>query len=565
MRPDSPLNAGRSALDLGDTATALRHFADAVAADAACAEAHEGRALAAWWADDATTVFESRETAYRLYRERGDVQSAARIAVWLAWDHDAFRGEVAVASGWLALARELLAEHHESEAYAWLSVRESAFALLDHGDPEHALQRADEAMHAARLVGSAAFELVGRALRGFSLATSGRVAEGMRELDSVAAAILGGDVRDRLASGLACCYLIAACDRVRDYDRAVEWCRRLKSYTAKWHFLTLFAVCRTQYAAVCMWRGAWTEAEEELEHAASELGAVRPGMVSEALVRLGELRRRQGRLDEALALFERADGHPLGVVGRAMVAADRGEWAMAADLAERHLRQLPPHNRTERAAALELLVRAAVARGKPGDAATPLADLERVAQEANTRPLRALAAVARGVAAAGAAQHDDARKHFEDAVDLYARSGATYERASAMLDLAETLSQLGRAVDAAREAVQAEVLLDGIEAPAHLARARALRDGAQALATSAISANAVSPSAEGDLKGAAGITARERDVLRCIAAGLGNPAIATQLGISEHTVHRHVANTLTKLGVSSRAAAVAQAARQGLL
>lgn len=557
MISDETLQAGQAALHRGDTSHAIACFDLVLAQDPTSAEAHDDRAIAAWWEDRAEVVFVSREQAYRLYRARGDHRRAARIAVWLAWDHDAFRGETAVASGWLAKARELLDGHHDTAEYAWLAVRESAFALLDHSDPAQALQCADEAIRAARAAGSVDFEMVGRSLRGFSLATSGQVSEGMRELDTVAASILGGEVRSRLAIGLACCYLIAACDRVRDYDRAVQWCHRLKSYCEQWHFLTLFAVCRTQYAAVCMWRGAWSEAEVELESAASELGAVRPGMVSEALVRLGELRRRQGRLDEAHALFERAGGHPLGVVGRAMVAADRGEWGSAAELAERHLRQLPSHNRTERAAALELLVRAAVARGVPAATLSPLAELEAIASDAATRPLMALAAVARGVAAAGHGNDDEARRQFEDAVDLFTRSGATFERATATLDLAQTLVRLGRPDAAAREAAQAEVILQKIDAPAEIARARAIR----AIALSV----EPTPAAPIVIARTSALTARELDVLRQIAAGRGNPAIAEMLGISEHTVHRHVANTLGKLGVSSRAAAIAQAAKHGLL
>ena len=54
-------------------------------------------------------------------------------------------------------------------------------------------------------------------------------------------------------------------------------------------------------------------------------------------------------------------------------------------------------------------------------------------------------------------------------------------------------------------------------------------------------------------------------MLKLVAAGLSNQTIAEQLFLSEHTVHRHVANILNKLSVSSRAAAVAQAARRGLL
>src|SRR5215831_17079873 len=75
------------------------------------AEAHEGVGLTAWWLDLATSVFESRERAYRLYLDRGDKRSAARVAVLLAWDYWAFRGESAVASGWLQRARRLLEGH----------------------------------------------------------------------------------------------------------------------------------------------------------------------------------------------------------------------------------------------------------------------------------------------------------------------------------------------------------------------------------------------------------------------------------------------------------------------
>jgi pimeloyl-ACP methyl ester carboxylesterase/DNA-binding CsgD family transcriptional regulator len=62
-----------------------------------------------------------------------------------------------------------------------------------------------------------------------------------------------------------------------------------------------------------------------------------------------------------------------------------------------------------------------------------------------------------------------------------------------------------------------------------------------------------------------GLTARERDVLRLVARGLTDQQIAGQLVVSAHTVHRHVANVRRKLGVSSRAAAVAWAAQHGLV
>jgi LuxR family transcriptional regulator, maltose regulon positive regulatory protein len=61
------------------------------------------------------------------------------------------------------------------------------------------------------------------------------------------------------------------------------------------------------------------------------------------------------------------------------------------------------------------------------------------------------------------------------------------------------------------------------------------------------------------------LTKREREVLQLVAEGLGNPAIAKKLFVSDHTVHRHLANILNKLDVPTRAAAVAQATRRGIL
>lgn len=61
------------------------------------------------------------------------------------------------------------------------------------------------------------------------------------------------------------------------------------------------------------------------------------------------------------------------------------------------------------------------------------------------------------------------------------------------------------------------------------------------------------------------LSGREREVLACIARGLADREIAEQLVLSPHTVHRHVANIRRKLGRTSRTAAVAEAARLGLL
>lgn len=515
-------------------------------------EAHEGIGLAAWWLDLADLVFTSRERAYRLYLDRGDKPSASRVAVWLAWDYWAFRGENAVANGWLQRARRLVEDFPESVERAWLDIREGSLCLFEEYDPDRAHALATDGVRIARAAGSLDLEMLGRAVQGLALVMSGAVAEGLRRLDEVNAAVVAGEMEDFVAIGLACCYTIAGCEHVRDYDRAVQWCARLQLFCAKWGLHPLSAVCRTQYASICLWRGTWLEAEQELRAAADELEASRPAMTGDALVRLGELRRRQGRLVEAAGLFDAAGSHPLALVGKAELTLDRGDARAAADLAARYLRRLPPQNRTDRATGLELIVRALAMDGDLDGARTALAELSAIASLTMTRPMRGMASRAAGWVALAADRGDEARRHLEDAVDHFLQSGAPFELASARLGLARALAQTGRIEDARLEARRAVDLLTELKAEFHMAQAREVLDGFPSAPDAAV------PSP-------AGLSAREVEVLRLVADGLSNQAIGDRLFVSEHTVHRHVANILNKLSVSSRAAAVAQAARRGLL
>jgi LuxR family maltose regulon positive regulatory protein len=525
-------------------------------------EALEGLGIAAWWLDLADVVFDVRERAYRLYRERDDSLGAARVAVWLAWDTAAFRGERAIARGWLQRAHRLLDGRPESVEHAWLALRSGVFALLEDGDPQEAEELASAAVRIGHALGAVDYEMVGRALHGFARVTAGSVAEGLQELDEVNAAVLAGEMSDRLMIGLACCYLIAACERIRDYERAVQWCDRLKAFCAKWGLRPLFAVCRTQYASVCMWRGAWAEAERELTSASEELAESRPAMMGEGFVRLGELRRRQGKLDEAMELFDRCGSHPLASLGRASVIFDRGDFKTSADLAERHLRRLPARNRTERAAALELMVRACLEQGRIDEATQAAGELSAIASEAGTAPLRALSSLAAGLVAARTSDIKSAREHLEDAVDLFQESGSPFETGRTRVELAVVMRTLGRPDAAAVEARRAIDDLTALGASLEADRARAVLESASEPATGA---DSPAPRNPGAVDGQKALTRREIEILRLISTGLNNQAIADRLFISEHTVHRHVANTLGKLNVSSRSAAVAQAARLGLL
>jgi DNA-binding NarL/FixJ family response regulator len=130
--------------------------------------------------------------------------------------------------------------------------------------------------------------------------------------------------------------------------------------------------------------------------------------------------------------------------------------------------------------------------------------------------------------------HDDARRLCSTATDLYTENHLPFEAAQARLGLAAALEAAGRDDAASAERERAR------EALAALGAATRRRSNGP-------------------------LTPRELEVLRLVGDGLSDGEIAERLVLSEHTVHRHVANVRTKLGVSSRAAAAAKAARTGLL
>src|SRR5260221_12174345 len=130
---------GSELLAGGAWSEARRAF-EAALAERESAEALEGLGLAAWWLDDGETVFESRERAYKLYLDVDDKRAGARLAVWLAWDCWAFRGETAVANGWLPRARRLVEGMPELPALARSEARASQSSPAGEGAPFSALR-----------------------------------------------------------------------------------------------------------------------------------------------------------------------------------------------------------------------------------------------------------------------------------------------------------------------------------------------------------------------------------------------------------------------------------------
>jgi LuxR family transcriptional regulator, maltose regulon positive regulatory protein len=545
----APLAAGWAALSNGDWEGARASFQESLL-EGETPEALEGMGWAGQMLNEDRLTFDARERAYRLYLERGEQGSAARVAAWLAADHLLFRGEPAVANGWLQRAHSLIDDVEPGVNHGWLAIHEGHIAVALDEDTTKARQLAARAVELGRKFRAPELEMLGLGLEGRALVSEGELEEGMRRLDEATTVALAGEATLLYCVAWACCYLISACERVRDYERAAQWCARVGEFCGQ-HEIFLLNTCRAHYASVLSWQGRWEEAESQLSAAVGGLQASRPPMVGDALARLGELRRRQGRTAEAEELFGRSETHTLSLLGRAALALDRDQPAEAAELADRYLRRFPDPGRVERSAGLEVAIRSLARLGENERATEALGELREIAARARTRPILAAVCSSEGTLAVARGDNDSARRSFEDALDLLAACDAPFETGRVRLDLAATLGALGRSDQARREIEAAVADFRAIGADWERARAETMLGKAT-----------LPPEAKDGPLG--GLSRRELEVLALVAEGLTNRDIADRLVLSEHTVNRHVANILRKLGLTSRTAAASLAGRYGL-
>lgn len=499
--------------------------------------AYEGLGVAARYLLDVEAAVAAHERGYRLARGRGDTTAAAKLAAQLAIDAYGF-GRIAEANGWTERALMLTEETGPSEGRALALGLRAHVAMLARNDPAETLRLARDALAAARAAGSTDVEMVALALEGLALVCSGSVEQGMRRLDAATAAAVAGELRDVDLAETVCCYLIDACKRVRDLDRAAEWCDRVSEIARRFDDRFMFAVCRVHHADVLIWQGSWAAADDELETAAAAFSDFAPWKLADSSVRRAELRRKQGRLDEAAELLAECEGHRLHDLHVGLLALDHGDPAGALEAAQRFLRRIGGNDRFERVAGLELLVRAALACGFREEAAEAAAEIRVTADAVATRPLLAAALLAEACLAAASGDPGAARVRFEDAAATFEAAGAPYEAAQAWLGAAEASRAAGK-VDAT---AAAEV------------RART--------ALAALGVSIAAPARAGGI-----LSSREREVLALLAEGRSNDEIAAALVLSVRTVERHVANTYRKLrlsGRSARAAATAWAHAEGI-
>lgn len=156
------------------------------------------------------------------------------MAVWLTWDYLAFRGEPVVARGWLQRARRLLDGLDPVPEHGWLAIREGEVAFVLENDTAATIRLARQAQAIGSSLGVLDIELSALGLEGLALASDGNIADGIRQLDEASAAAIAGEMSELWAVGRTCCYMITACERVRDLERASQWCQRMLEFAERW-------------------------------------------------------------------------------------------------------------------------------------------------------------------------------------------------------------------------------------------------------------------------------------------------------------------------------------------
>jgi DNA-binding CsgD family transcriptional regulator len=542
----SDLEVGRDAFSARAWSAAFDALSRAQEAGAALdAEDYERLAVTAYLLARDDVCITYSEQAYEAFLAAGQPRRAVRAAFWLGMTL-LFMGEMGPATGWLGRARRLLDREPDETAEHGYLLLPQVFQQEAAGDWQAAAATAGAAVEIAERFDDADLFALAAHAQGHLLTLHGQMTNGVRLLDE---AMLAATTRvtSPIVVGVVYCGVILSCVDTYDVRRAQEWTDVLTRWCKEQPDLVAFTGrCLVHRAEILQLRGAWLEALEEARLAGERLaeGFNRPA-TAQAFYRQGELNRLRGRLTAAERAYRAASRY--GLVpqpGLALLRLRQGRSDAALAAIRRALSETG--DRSRRAALLPAAVEVELACGEVARAREAYAELEAIAGEYMSALLGAAAAHARGAVQIAEGDPTGALVSLREASRGWDELAAPYEAARTRLLLAVACRSLADddgatlELDAAREAFRE------LGAEPDLADVDALgqRPGGEATH---------------------GLTAREVEVLRLVAAGRTNREIADELVISEHTVARHLQNVFAKLGVGSRTAASAFAYEHGLV
>jgi ATP/maltotriose-dependent transcriptional regulator MalT len=486
----------------------------------------------------------AHERAHHLHLEAGDAEAAARAAFWIGLSL-ALRGELGPAEGWLGRAQRILDERDADCVERGFLLISYGHALLGSGDAAAAAAVGADAAALARRFGNRDLFAFAMLLQGQAWVFDARVTEGLQLLDEAMVAVTTEDLSPVVA-GIAYCGVILTCQEIFELRRAREWTQALERWWQQQPDMVAFTGrCLIHRAEILQLGGSWNDALEEARRACRRFTEVNNPTAGLALYREAELLRLQGDLDGAERAY-RAASHagwePQPGLAQLRLAQGRADVAGAA-IRRGVAESVAP---LRRAVLLPAYVEIMLAAGEVDEARTACEELETLAARYASALLDAIAAYERGAVELAAGDAPRALELLRRALDAWRTLEVPYE-------VARTRLLIGEACRALQDTEACALELEA--ALADFLRLGALPDAARVERLLGHT-----PDRE-----AHGLSPRELEVLRLLAAGKSNRQIAAALVISEHTAARHVQNIFGKLRVSSRAAATAFAFEHGLL
>lgn len=505
----------------------------------------ERRATAAYLIGKDGESAELWTRAHNVFLNLGAVDRAARCAFWLAFGL-MHLGERARAGAWIARARELLEHAHQDcveHGYLLLPI---ALQRVFGGDAAGAYALFCQAAEIGDRFGDRDLIALARHSRGRVLIRMGEIQDGIRLLDEAMISVDAGEVSP-LVVGDVYCSVIEGCVEIFDLRRAQEWTAVLTRWCESQPDLIPYrGQCLVRRAEILQLHGAWPEALEAAQQACERLlqPAAQPASGS-AFYQCGELHRLRGQFAEADDAYRQASRYGRKPQpGLALLRFAQGQTESAATAIRLAVDEA--HGIETRARLLPTYVEIMLAAGEIHAARTAADELATLARDLDAPLLHAVVAQARGAVQLAEGDARAALSLLRQAWSAWQEVEALYEAARVRVLIGVACRDLGDTDAAEMEFDAARWIFQQVGARPDVARVEAL-------------------SRTGRPRAAGGLSAREIQVLRLVAAGKTNRQIASQLFISERTVERHLSNIFDKLHLPSRAAATAYAYEHQLL
>jgi DNA-binding CsgD family transcriptional regulator len=483
--------------------------------------------------------------AHHAFLKQGNTNRAANCAFWLGMVHF-IRGEYAQGSGWLARTARLVENNQLDCVETGFLLVPKALQCLSAGNPGKAYELFSQAINVGKRFKNSDLIILGRLGCGQALVLQNHIAEGTNLFDEVMVAVLSDEISP-IITGIVYCAVIETCQKIYDLKRAQAWTGALSRWCDSHPDLVPFrGQCMVRRVEIMQLHGKWQDAMNEVNRACKLLSEP-PGepAAGEAYYRNGELNRLLGNFLKAEDMYRQASKWGLNPQpGLALLRLSQGNIQVAKIAICQSVEE--EKSGMNRSKILPAYIEIMLAAGDIRAAQAASEELEEIADSLQAPLLQGIASRAQGSVFLRDGNPNAALDKLRRACSLFKSIGAAYE-------LAKTRVIVGRACREIGDNDTAEMELDAARWQFQQLGAAQDLEMVEFL---------IRDSTPGTL---CGLTPRELEVLRILATGKTNKSIASSLFISERTVDRHVSNILSKLNVSSRAAATAYAYENELI